>query len=228
MYIITCDSVDRWILHYLRDRKQHHECKKYSVKKLTCRLLLDLISYSMFLVLCVNVVVLEIVDSMVLLSNPIKLVCNLSFSFYGYESFSPIRLIHFSPRHSYSKAYCTLLDDESLTSNNLGNDHGFIIEECSLHWYEAFWGSPKQSYESLCSKWTISYYYGESVHLTHPSGLLEVLSAFSQLNIHHFGPHNKSIRDLHRRTECPHQMSSSRVDLTGTNQAILLATSWPR
>ena len=32
-----------------------------------------------------------------------------------------------------------LLDDESPTSANLGNDHGFIIKEYSLHWYEAFW-----------------------------------------------------------------------------------------
>ena len=41
-------------------------------------------------------------------------------------------------------------------SANLGNDHGFIIKEYYLHWCEAFWGSPKQSHESLCSKWTIS------------------------------------------------------------------------
>ena len=31
-----------------------------------------------------------------------------------------------------------------------------------LHWYEGLWGSPKQSHESLCSKWTISYHCGES------------------------------------------------------------------
>ena len=55
-----------------------------------------------------------------------------------------------------------MLDDESPISANLGNDHGFIIKEYSLHWHEAFWGSPKQSHESLCSKWTISYYCGES------------------------------------------------------------------
>ena len=52
--------------------------------------------------------------------------------------------------------------DESPTSTNLGNDHGFIIEEYYLHWYEAFWVSPKQSHESLCSKRTISYHCGES------------------------------------------------------------------
>ena len=34
------------------------------------------------------------------------------------------------------------------------NDHG--------HWCEAFWGSPKQNHENLCSKWTISYHCGES------------------------------------------------------------------
>ena len=55
-----------------------------------------------------------------------------------------------------------LLDDESPTSVNLRNDHGFIVKEYYLHWYEAFWGSPKQSHESLCSKWTISYHCGES------------------------------------------------------------------
>ena len=40
-----------------------------------------------------------------------------------------------------------LLDDESPTSTDLGNDHGFITREYSLHWYEA--GSPKQSHESF-------------------------------------------------------------------------------
>ena len=63
-----------------------------------------------------------------------------------------------------------LLDDESPTSANLGNDHGFINrvdhgfinKEYYLHWCEAFWRSPKQNHESLCSKWTISYYCGES------------------------------------------------------------------
>ena len=55
-----------------------------------------------------------------------------------------------------------MLDDESPKSANLGNDHGFINKEYSLYWFEAFWGSPKQSHESLCSKWTISYYCEES------------------------------------------------------------------
>ena len=32
-----------------------------------------------------------------------------------------------------------VLDDESPTSANLGNDHGFINKEYSLHWHEAFW-----------------------------------------------------------------------------------------
>ena len=34
-----------------------------------------------------------------------------------------------------------LLDDESLTSANLRNDHRFITKEYSLHfhWYVAFW-----------------------------------------------------------------------------------------
>ena len=56
----------------------------------------------------------------------------------------------------------SIMLDESPTSANLGNGHGSIIKEYSLHWCEAFWGSPKQSYESLCSKWTISYHCGES------------------------------------------------------------------
>ena len=55
-----------------------------------------------------------------------------------------------------------MLDDESPTSANLGNDHGFIIKEYSLHWCEDSWGSPKQNHESLCSKWTISYHCRES------------------------------------------------------------------
>ena len=53
-----------------------------------------------------------------------------------------------------------MLEDESPA--NLGNDHVFINKEYSLHWDEAFWGSSKQSHESLCSKWTISYHCGES------------------------------------------------------------------
>ena len=32
-----------------------------------------------------------------------------------------------------------MLDDQSPTSVNLGNDHEFITKEYSLHWYEAFW-----------------------------------------------------------------------------------------
>ena len=50
-----------------------------------------------------------------------------------------------------------LLDDECPTSANLGNDHEFIRDKYILHWYETFWRSPKQSHESLGSKWTISY-----------------------------------------------------------------------
>ena len=45
----------------------------------------------------------------------------------------------------------------SPTLVNLVEDHGFISEAYYLHRYEAFWGSPKQTHESLCSKWTISY-----------------------------------------------------------------------
>ena len=36
-----------------------------------------------------------------------------------------------------------VLDNESSRSANLGNDHGFIIKEYSLHWYEALLGKPK-------------------------------------------------------------------------------------
>ena len=35
-------------------------------------------------------------------------------------------------------ALLNVLDDERTTSANLGNDHGFINKEYSLHWYEAF------------------------------------------------------------------------------------------
>ena len=45
-------------------------------------------------------------------------------------------------------------DWECPTLVNLVEDHEFISEEYYLHWYEAFWGSPKQSHESLGSKWT--------------------------------------------------------------------------
>ena len=45
-----------------------------------------------------------------------------------------------------------MLDDESPTSANLGNDHGFINKEYILHLYEVFWESPKRNHESLCSK----------------------------------------------------------------------------
>ena len=48
-----------------------------------------------------------------------------------------------------------MLDDESPTSANLGNDHGFINKEYIFHLFEAFWGNLKQSHESLCSKSTI-------------------------------------------------------------------------
>ena len=44
------------------------------------------------------------------------------------------------------------------TLTNLGNDHEFISKGIHLHRYEAFWGSPNQRLESLCSKWTISYH----------------------------------------------------------------------
>ena len=40
----------------------------------------------------------------------------------------------------------------SPTLVNLVKDHEFITEEYYLNWYESFWGSPKQSQESLCSK----------------------------------------------------------------------------
>ena len=55
-----------------------------------------------------------------------------------------------------------VLDDESPTSANLGNDHEFIIKRYSLHWNETFWENPKQNHESLYLKWTISYHCGES------------------------------------------------------------------
>ena len=45
---------------------------------------------------------------------------------------------------------------------NFGNNHWFISKEYHHDWCEAFWGNPKQSHESLCSKWTISYHCGES------------------------------------------------------------------
>ena len=59
----------------------------------------------------------------------------------------------------------------SPTLVNLVEDHEFISEEFYLHWYEAFWGSPKESHESLRSKWIISYHCGESCssNISNPS-----------------------------------------------------------
>ena len=42
--------------------------------------------------------------------------------------------------------------DESPTSANLGNDHGFIIKEYYLHWGEAFLGKPKAKPRELMLK----------------------------------------------------------------------------
>ena len=36
----------------------------------------------------------------------------------------------------------------SPTLANLENDHEFISKESYLHWYDTFWGSPKQSHKS--------------------------------------------------------------------------------
>ena len=47
--------------------------------------------------------------------------------------------------HVLRHVQMSLLDDESPTSTNLGNDHGFIIEEYSLHWCETFWGSQSKA-----------------------------------------------------------------------------------
>ena len=46
------------------------------------------------------------------------------------------------------------------TLANLGNDHGFISKEYIS--IEACWRNPKQSQESLCSIWAISYHFGGS------------------------------------------------------------------
>ena len=35
--------------------------------------------------------------------------------------------------------------DESSTSANLGNDHWFIIEKYSFHWYKPFWGAQSKT-----------------------------------------------------------------------------------
>ena len=37
------------------------------------------------------------------------------------------------------------MDDGSLTSANLGNDHEIISEEYLLYWYEAFWGAQSKA-----------------------------------------------------------------------------------
>ena len=68
--------------------------------------------------------------------------------------------IFLSPSHGYFVLVV------SPTLANLGNDHGFISKGIHLCWYENFWGSPKQSHESLCSKWTISYHCRDTLFLT--------------------------------------------------------------
>ena len=52
------------------------------------------------------------------------------------------------------------------TLANLKNDHEFISKEYNLHRYEAFWRNQKYNYESLYSKWTISYHCGGLWFLT--------------------------------------------------------------
>ena len=43
-----------------------------------------------------------------------------------------------------------MLDDESPTSANLGNDHEFINKKYSFHWYVTFWeAQSKVIYEVL-------------------------------------------------------------------------------
>ena len=65
-----------------------------------------------------------------------------------------------------------MLDDESPTPTNLGNDHGSIVKEYSRMRH---FGKPKAKHESLCSKWTISYHCGESCssNMVSKSSLLE-------------------------------------------------------
>ena len=59
---------------------------------------------------------------------------------------------------------------------NLVEDHGFISQKYYIHWYEAFRGNPNQSYESLCSRWTISYHCGD----VRSNVILESCPRFSQ------------------------------------------------
>ena len=43
-------------------------------------------------------------------------------------------------------------------------DHGFVIKEYSLHWYEAFWESPKHCRESYSSNIVSWYFYDLSLN----------------------------------------------------------------
>ena len=80
----------------------------------------------------------------------------------------------------------TRLLKEGLTAN-LGNehefiiDHAFIINEYYLHCYEAFRRSPKQSHDSLCSKWTISFHCEESCSSNMVSELCPKLSHVNKI-----------------------------------------------
>ena len=61
---------------------------------------------------------------------------------------------------------CWELLGGSPTLANLGDYWGFISKGIHLHWYEALWRSPNQNHERLCSKWIISYHFGELWFLT--------------------------------------------------------------
>ena len=59
--------------------------------------------------------------------------------------FSRSSVLARTPLDVWLRYYLYLLDDESPTSVNLGNDHEFINKKYSLHWDEIFWKAYAQS-----------------------------------------------------------------------------------
>ena len=56
--------------------------------------------------------------------------------------------------------------DESPTSTNLGNDHGFIIKEYYLHWYETFGEAQSKAMRAYAQSGQYHIIMEIRVHLT--------------------------------------------------------------
>ena len=59
-----------------------------------------------------------------------------------------------------------VLDDESPTSANLENDHGFIIKKYYLHWNETFWEAESKTMRTYAQSEQYHTIVENRVHLT--------------------------------------------------------------